>query len=94
MDFNDNTETQEVAIYIDNSDNKTAVVKTKKANALGLYDMSGNVWEWNFDLSESNRVLRGGGWISNAYYMQVGSWGNNTPKYEDSNSGFRFGRSH
>ena len=72
------------AWYYDNSNSKTHEVKKKQANGYGLYDMSGNVWEWCWDWYSSStptggqdptgaasgvgRVKRGGSWVNYAGY--------------------------
>ena len=98
----------EVAWYYRNSINKTQPIGTKEANELGLYDMTGNIWEWCWDWfgsyssdaktnpcgpdSGSNRVSRGGCWINYPKYCRSAYRGGNNPDYSNNLSGFRVAR--
>jgi formylglycine-generating enzyme required for sulfatase activity len=91
--------------YADNAGSKTHTVATKNPNELGIYDMSGNVWEWCKDwygeysaaaqtnpkgaTSGSRRVLRGGSWASSATYCRVAHRYGYGPSNRSDSDGFR-----
>ena len=80
--FNDDTLVGNIAWYDANAGSQTHAVGGKFANALGLHDMAGNVWEWCQDwygsfssasvtnptgpTTGSTRLVRGGGWKNNS----------------------------
>ena len=85
--------TRTVAWYGSNSGWKTQPVGQRQANGLGLYDMSGNVWEWCFTLWGNSRVLKGGSWNSVPRYLEVGFSGGGATSDTPSNTrGIRFVR--
>jgi formylglycine-generating enzyme required for sulfatase activity len=87
----------DVAWYYNNSGSGTKPVGGKSPNQLGIYDMSGNVWEWVSDWygeytswaetnpqgseSGSSRVGRGGSWGHGAGDCRVSYRDNNSPDY-------------
>ena len=90
----------DIAWYDGNSSNETHPVATKSPNELGIYDMSGNVWEWcqdwygdyssaaqtdpNGASSGSYRVIRGGSKWGNANYCRSSHREGNTPGFRGS----------
>jgi len=98
----------DVAWYQINSGNKTHEAGKKLPNGLGLYDMSGNVWEWCWDWSGSysssaqtdpqgassgsNRVERGGSWYNSTGGVRSAYRADNNPYNRSDRIGFRLVR--
>jgi formylglycine-generating enzyme required for sulfatase activity len=106
--FSGGDDAGEVAWYVDNGSGGVNPVAQKSSNAFGLHDMSGNVFEWNWDwfdgyanLSLNDptgpsvgafRVRRGGSWYDDKHACRVSDRYGSNPDYRSDHVGIRLFR--
>jgi hypothetical protein len=94
----DDAQLREYAWYDQNSGKKTHPVGELKPNGFGLYDIHGNVREWNEEMLKnattgaSERLTRGGAWNLTAAYCAVSNRTRYVPAYRTTNIGLRLAK--
>lgn len=90
----DEKQLDDYAVHLGNSDTRTAPVGDKKPNGLGVYDMSGNVWEWVQDCwhgdyrgapTDGSAWLHADGGQCSRHVIRGGSWANEPEFLRSSN---------
>nr|WP_217910158.1 SUMF1/EgtB/PvdO family nonheme iron enzyme [Pseudenhygromyxa sp. WMMC2535] len=89
---------EDIAWYRENSGERVHEVGTREANAWGLHDMIGNVWEWCWDVFDPEvygpyRVFRGGGWCDLPRACRSSCRRKSHPTFRIDDLGFRLARS-
>lgn len=94
--FSGSNDISEVGWFNCNSFLKTKPCGQKKANSIGLYDMSGNIWEWTADIKDSTVYVCGGSAKSTAKECEILQQGNFTYPANTKNPfiGFRLAKSY
>lgn len=103
--FSGGTNADIVAWFDTNSNKQTQIVASKKPNELGIYDMSGNVWEWCMDwygkyestaqknpkgpISGDERIMRGGGFYGSNTLCNITTRFSSDSSYINTGDGFR-----
>jgi formylglycine-generating enzyme required for sulfatase activity len=91
--YSGSNELDAVGWYNENSENRLHAVQEKSPNEIGLHDMSGNIWEWCWDLKGTYRHIRSGSWSYPEGNSEVSYRNFNFPINRFPDYGFRIARS-